>query len=77
MNTVCNIDKLEFAEGTADQALLPPPIKSHGICLPIDGQQLRCTYADQPDVYYTVCIFLRITIIVNQLFLATKTYSVT
>jgi hypothetical protein len=76
MNTVCNIDKLEFAEGTADQALLPPPIKSHGICLPIDGQ-LRCTYADQPEVYYTVCIFLRITIIVNQLFLATKTYSVT
>ena len=47
----CFQKKLAFATGTSDQALLPPPRGSHGICLPNDGQ-LRRTYEDT-DVIFT------------------------
>ena len=48
----CFQKKLAFAAETAaaDQAVLPPPRKRHGIPLPVDGQ-LRHTYEDTDDVF--------------------------
>ena len=50
----CFQKKVAFAAGTAaaDQAVLPPPRKRHGIPLPIEGQ-LRGTYYEDTDVVFT------------------------
>ena len=47
----CFQKKLAFATGTADQALLPPPRGSHGICLPNDGQLSRTIYEDTDVIF--------------------------